>query len=124
MDFASVTRALHSQAVYIRRTARMCRQTCRVADRKLMETMCPLLKTPCAAEKRSAPFCMLMYGWDRGIVAAPSVSTSWSRPGQTSTGRMCICFSIGSLCHVSEHSTTEQAVLANDLPAALSFLLI
>lgn len=80
----------------------MCRQTCRVADRKLMETMCPLLKTPCAAEKRSAPFCMLMYGWDRGIVAAPSVSTSWSRSGQTSTGRMCICFSIGSLCHVSE----------------------
>lgn len=53
MDFASVTRALHSQAVYIRRTACMCRQTCRVAERKLMETMCSLLKTPCAAAQRS-----------------------------------------------------------------------
>lgn len=56
MDFASVTRVPHAQSVYIKRTACLCTQTCRVADRKLMEIMYPLLKTPCAAVPCSAPF--------------------------------------------------------------------
>lgn len=34
---------------------------------------------------------------------------------------MCMCFAVP---HISEHSTTEFTVLANDLPTALSFLLI
>lgn len=112
MDFASVTRVPHAQSVYIKRTVCLCTQMCRVTDRKLMEITYPLLKTPCAAVQRSAPFCMLMYRKESGIVAAPYVSSGWIRVGQTgsSAGRMCICFSIRSLNHISESIPPQSSL--------------
>lgn len=104
----------------------MCRRTCRVADRKLMETTRPPLKTPCAAALRSAPFCSSGGG---GIGERDwSSSIRSHQPDQSRTGErwqnVYLFFRWFSVPRIREHSTTEQAVLANDLPAALSFLLI
>lgn len=92
-----------------------------------METVYPLLKSPCVAAQHSAPFCMLMYRKETVTVAAPYVSLQLARSRTDEQERwqdVYLFFHSFSLPPIGEHSNTELAVLANDLPTALSFLLI
>lgn len=118
--FASVTRVPLSQAVYTKR----CRQTSRISDRRLMETMRPLFKTPGAG----APTCSSILHIDAWRVEKNSsvhFCQAISKQDRQALAESVFVFSIWfSVPHTGVHSTTEQAALANDLPAALSFLLI
>lgn len=103
VDFASVTRVPLPWAVYTKRTAFMCRQTSRISARRLMETMCPLFKTPGAG----APMCSSILHIDAWRVEKNCISSvhfcqAISKQDRQALAESIFVFPSGSPCHMLE----------------------